>query len=221
MKNKFEFDEELIYSVRKLKYYDYCINSGIVPFYFFGQFERDFIQDLIGVENWQKYINKCNAIGQTKWRLKLRIDFMIRNFDCMFITFTLNDFGISLTQKFLKEKICRILKPLGAYYVGNVDYGKENERLHFHFVVSSLDREYIESSWSKYGFSYFEIVYGNSYKLSNYVDKITNHGLKGTTQRYQLITSRGDYAFTKILKEYRLNDSIEKKVSMKDNFDIW
>ena len=136
MENKhIDFDEELIYSLRKLRYYDYCVNSGIVPLYFFGSFERQFIENLVGSDNWIKYQNKCCAIGQTKWRLKLRIDYMVRNFDCMFVTFTLNDFGISLKMKTLKNKICALLKSLNCYYVGNVDYGKENERLHFHFVV--------------------------------------------------------------------------------------
>lgn len=220
-KKNIDFDEELLYSLRKLRYYDYCVSSGIVPLYFFGSFERQFIENLVGSENWIKYQNKCSAIGQTKWRLKLRIDYMVKNFDCMFVTFTLNEFGISLKMKTLKNKICALLKSLNCYYVGNVDYGKENERLHFHFVISSLAADFIKDNWAKYGFTYCEIVYGNSYKLSNYVNKITNHGLKGTTQRYQLITSRGDYAFTDILKEHRLNDKIEKEVSMKENYDIW
>ena len=77
MNNNIDYDDELLYSLRKLRYYDYCITNKIVPPYFFGKFERDFIKDLVGEDNWQKYQNKCSSISQRKWRLKLRIDYII------------------------------------------------------------------------------------------------------------------------------------------------
>ena len=79
----------------------------------------------------------------------------------------------------------------------------------------------IEQSWEQEALDIEDVYNYNSIKLSNYIDKITNHGLKGTTGKYNIISSRGDYAFTDILKEYRLNDKIEKNVSMKENYDIW
>lgn len=221
MNNNIDFDDEILLSLRKLNYYNYAKSKGYALPYGFSNIEKEFIESLIPKDLWQKYVNKVGAIGQRKWRLKLRVDYMLNNYNCMFITFTLNNDSIKRTFKYLREKICRMLKQMNCYYVGNVDYGSDKGRLHFHFIVASDDWEFIKENYP-FGIVYIEnITRLNSYKLTNYIDKLTNHATKGTTERYSVITSRGDYAFTDILKNYRLLDQVSKKIDMKDNVDIF
>lgn len=221
MNNSFDFDDEILLSLRKLKYYDYLKSKDYALPYGFSDIEREFIESLIPIGYWQKYQNKVSAISQRKWRLKLRIDYMIQNYDSMFVTFTFDEKAINNSFDYLRKSITRLLKQMNCYYVGNVDYGGEYGRLHFHFIIASDDYEFIKNNY-KFGIVFIEyITYRNSYKLTNYVDKLTNHATKGTTERYSVITSRGDYAFTDILENYRLLNQVSKKIDMKDNVDIF
>ena len=78
------------------------------------------------------------------------------------------------------------------------------------------DKEFIKDNY-KLGFSDVRVITSkNAYRLSNYVDKLTLHAIKQETKnRYSIISSRGDFAFTDILNNHRLMNYKES------DFDIW
>ena len=214
--NDIEFDSELLRSLAKRQYFIFCQSNGFYCPYNMSARENAVIDLEFTNEPglYKKYMNKASAIAMRKWRLKLRIDYMINNFKCMFVTFTINDDNIYKDVQVIRQYITkRVLNGLNCYFVGNVDYGSENERLHFHFVIASDDKEYIKSNY-KWGFTDVRVITSkNAYRLSNYIDKLTLHAIKQETKnRYSIISSRGDFAFTDILKNYRVS---EKKILYK------
>ena len=216
MNNSIVFDEEILRFMAKQQYFIFCKENGYYCPYNISQREKDvFEMEFNGnYDTYKLYKNKAASIAVRKWRLKLRIDYMINNFKCSFVTLTISDDYIYKDIKYLKDYVTKFLKKMNCFYVGNVDYGSENERLHFHFVVASDNKEFIKNNY-KLGFSDVRVITSkNAYRLSNYVDKLTLHSIKQETKnRYSIITSRGVFAFTEILKNYRLS---EKKILYKD-----
>ena len=218
MNSSIVFDEELLRFMAKKQYFLFCKVKGYYCPYNISQRENDvFEMEFNGnYDTYKLYKNKASSIAVRKWRLKLRIDYMINNFKCMFVTLTINDDNINRKVRYLKDYCTQMLKSMNCFYVGNVDYGSENERLHFHFVVASDDKEFIKNNY-KIGFSDVRVITSkNAYRLSNYVDKLTLHAIKQETKnRYSIISSRGDYSFTEILKNYRLMGYRD------EDFNIW
>lgn len=218
MNNTIVYDEEILRFMAKMKYYNFCKEMDYYCPYNISQREKDvFEMEFDGNQDtYRLYKNKASAIAVRKWRLKLRIDYMIKNFKCMFVTLTISDEYISRNISYLRQYVCKFLKKMNCFYVGNIDYGSINERMHFHFVVASDDIDFIKNNY-KLGFSDIRIITSNNaYRLSNYLDKLTLHAIKQETKnRYQIISSRGDFAFTDILNNYRLMNYKES------DFDIW
>jgi len=122
------------------------------------------------------------AIWKMQHRIKERIQFMLTsNESAFFLTFTFDDNHLPSTEEESKTQqyIIDYLKQNNASaYVANTDYGKTNNRFHWHAVVQApndMDNE----SWI-YGAIQFKRIKTNSLPivLSRYLIKLQRHATK-------------------------------------------
>lgn len=185
-----------------------------------------------------EHIRKCAASQRQKIEEHLR--FLIRgNWDVYFMTFTFNDDCLDRTkEKTRREKIARLLNKFCDDYILNIDYGKENEREHYHAVISVLDSKkkrqrigkgrlyrfpYLDENY-KYGFYTAEIVNtheDDGKKLARYITKLTLHSVK-VRQSYVSVKKGSPYQEYKKLKAQadRQKGAYGRAFTMdKDEFD--
>lgn len=124
-------------------------------------------------------------------RLNKRIEAMLLNGECIWLTLTFTDDVLAKTSEKTRRKYIQLyLKSQSNSYVANIDYGKNNEREHYHAVVSG---DFVDMDKWIYGFAYTERIKNHlktSVKLSKYVSKLVNHAVKKTTKRTAYIYSR-------------------------------
>lgn len=151
-----------------------------------------------------------DADKQRKKRLKQRIERIFSKGRTYFITLTFNDEVMNSTDAHTRRVyVTRFLKEISDDYVGNVDFGAQGGREHFHAVIHSDKLDDIQYFYSKkYGwicsqcdqfkgwtYGYYSIKScgtdnKDKSKLAWYVSKLTNHAIKETTKRNALIYSR-------------------------------
>lgn len=144
---------------------------------------------------WQEAYKVNNASYKRTMRLKKRILNMLVSGNCLFLTLTFTNQVLESTSKETRRKyVARYLKQFSDKYVANIDYGKKKEREHYHAVIMC---DMVKHDLWLYGAINFERVRYNeeiqkdtTTKLSKYVNKLTNHAIKETTQRNYLIYSR-------------------------------
>lgn len=166
-------------------------------------------------ENAPVLFHECEKIvdsdKQRKKRLRKRIERIMEKGSAYFVTLTFSDHSLASTDpKTRRTYVARFCKSISPDFVGNVDYGKQNGREHYHIVMySSLlgDIKYKFTKrygwvcsdavqfadWSNYGFYSIKSCgtdYVDKQKLAWYVSKLTNHAIKETTKRSALIYSR-------------------------------
>ena len=132
-----------------------------------------------------------NANSKRVQRLNDRIERYLQMGCCIWLTLTFNDDTLAkTTQNTRKRYVVRYLKSQSNYYIANIDYGKENEREHYHAVLVS---ERVDMTAWPYGFAYTERIknhVSSPKKISKYVSKLCNHAIKETTKRSCYIYSR-------------------------------
>ena len=160
----------------------------------------------------QEY-RKAKNFDTTRYRKRQRCS---NNFDLIiaaaklakakmvFGTITVNDNFLKLDYENQKKKIQRYLKKSFFYVIKNADYGKKNDRLHYHFIGLTfedlIDTERkshkgrplynIKNDKWKDGFlpTYEIIPYDTNDKkrLANYLVKLNNHSNKMSVKRTKL-----------------------------------
>lgn len=194
--------QELIASYKKAKLHDYAfstyLNEGIVykSLYYvqsMAELQEDCMySDLFRVYN--EIVKIDNAACHRTTRLRKRIESMLLNGDCLFLTLTFNDETLNQTSEDTRRQYVRkYLKRFNCPYVANIDFGKENGREHYHAVINTSHIEL--SYWRMYGNINVERVRNNRIelsktRLSKYISKLSNHAIKETTRRSCLIYSR-------------------------------
>lgn len=177
--------------------YGYCINCDLSEseYYYFINLWNSLsldVQDFV-----RKFIHNRNA---KKSRIYKRIEFMLNEFSvCYFCTFTLDDEHVNLSLPYLRKKLTTMLSSLNCYYLGNVDYGEKNGRLHFHFIVAQNDVHICKDN-VPWGFGWYDlkVIYNKDEKrLGSYIMKLVNHSTKSTTKQ-NIICSKGCYSFAKL-----------------------
>lgn len=132
-----------------------------------------------------------NADNARRKRLRARIDSMFDKGKVVFLTLTFNDEVLSSTSsQSRRDYVRKFLKSVSKEYVGNVDYGAENGREHYHAVILTDIDDF--SSWT-YGFYKALTVRKDgvdALRVAKYISKLTNHAIKETTKRNALIYSR-------------------------------
>lgn len=167
----------------------------------------DNFKDILSEEEFKNELrlkqNRKNKRNRTKRAL---ID-IVRFYNCInsgtkqliFGTCTLNDNSLKLKSETIDKKINYWLKQHFMWSIVNIDYGKKNERKHYHFI--GLTTELLEDthSKSKKGHPLYELENKN-YDLGwepsleiidfnkndidktvNYLLKLNNHSNKSTT----------------------------------------
>lgn len=115
-----------------------------------------------------------------------RINYIINNYDYVyFVTFTFDDIHISNYEKSFKNYR---LKNLAKYcYIGNIDYGSNTNRVHYHFVIGSSFAITKDILKYKLGFLDIKRCNSNSKAISKYILNLTKHSFK---RNIRLIYSR-------------------------------
>lgn len=131
-------------------------------------------------------------------RLKNRIKRMLDKGQCIFLTLTFTDDVLyNTTAATRKQYVIRTLMQISDEYVANIDFGKLHEREHYHAVI--LADFYSQESWP-YGFSKGKPIFyhiDDPLPIAKYMIKLTNHALKDTCKRSQVIYSKRTYPATR------------------------
>lgn len=150
----------------------------------------------------KEYFNLKSRKHRANHRIRYMLDKDIQN--CMFFTLTFDDATLNNTSEETRRRyVFRALKECCSDYLANIDYGTKTEREHYHAVGIIKDKSYLikaKSRRSKPIFNLSKTVYNKGLttvedipnvedylKLSNYINKFTNHAFKKTNK---LIYSR-------------------------------
>lgn len=141
-------------------------------------------------ENWKECERIHNATKCRKKRLNNRIGLMLQK-PCIFVTLTFSNETLANTSEETRHTyVKRYLKSNANSYVANIDYGRANEREHYHALIQLENLDCTD--WHKYGgIKVKRVRSANDYqKLSTYIAKLTNHAMKETANRARVIYSR-------------------------------
>lgn len=146
-------------------------------------------------ERWFDIVNECERIGNTSRqrikRLKERVSALLSKGDCLFLTMTFNDNVLENTDKKTREKlVLDYLKSQSGDFIANIDFGKVNDREHYHAVIRCDKVDY--TLWHKNGAVKGQKVALKGkcgYNIARYIDKLSLHALKDTTFRNRLLYS--------------------------------
>lgn len=148
-----------------------------------------------------------NATRQTK-KIEDHVKFLMKqeNTELYFMTFTFNEETLEkTTSDTRRQKIRRLLKPCNDYIL-NIDYGTQNEREHYHAIVSLNQGTYTKTGQGRktkidlfnaydYGFYSAEPIgktEKDREKLSKYITKLTLHSVK-VSQQYVSVKKGSNY----------------------------
>lgn len=198
---------DLIQKQKKSSLYDYAIQqletNGVLMHILRHNNGDDLLsslelhQDCLekGLEREYNEVIKINHASYSRVRrLKDRIETMLLNGDCLFLTLTFNDNTLAnTTSKERRVSVSRYLKQFNCNYVANIDFGKENGREHYHAVINCAKIKL--NDWRKYGNINVQHIRNRNIKsdktkLAKYICKLSNHAIKETTKRSTLIYSR-------------------------------
>lgn len=184
-------------SKTKFRYYNACINEcengELVDERLQEQYQKMVkLETILANDELYKEGHKINqASYKRRNRLEKRILKWLENYNCIFVTLTFKDQVLDATTKETRRRyVTRALKQMSDKYVANIDYGRKNEREHYHAIVVS--NQINNKIWSDYGAINFERIKqsSDSVKLAKYVVKLTNHAIKETTQQNRVIYSK-------------------------------
>lgn len=140
------------------------------------------------------YEKLLNARIQKVGRIKKRLLFLLVRYEYIwFCTFTFNDKYIIKTERTKRDLIKSVLNTYDFKYILNIDYGKQNQRQHFHCILATntnIDvNDYFQKFYSggfclsiqcKKGVKDFK-------RLTKYINKLVNHCIKSTTNRQRIV----------------------------------
>ena len=138
---------------------------------------------------WKEAIKINNAHSQRVKRLRRKIENMLEE-PCIFLTFTFNDKTLQTTNEDTRrQKVRRYLSAYNTEYVANIDFGRKNEREHYHAIIKANKVDFGDYD---YGIINGERIRKTSdgVKLAKYIAKLTNHAIKDTAKGSRIIYNR-------------------------------
>lgn len=174
-------------------------------------------------------IRSCKKKQRDK--IKDHITFLFdTNTTLFFATFTFNDKTLKTTKRETRKRVLtRLLKNFDDYII-NIDYGTENEREHYHAILSIKKPNifYDETNHIKidelekynYGFYHLEEIRRDEIdkkRLSEYITKLTFHSIK-VAQSYVSVKKGSNYQKWKEIKEMA-KDQGKKKTLFRTDLD--
>lgn len=150
--------------------------------------------------------NECSKISHNDFKRKLRLKKRIKDIIeeikedkyIYFVTLTFSDSTLDSTSAITRRRyVSRFLKDIGLKYVANIDFGGQNNREHYHAVLSTISPVNYAKMAKKWGngIKFEKIRLSNDNRtteerLAKYISKLTNHAIKETTKRSVIIYSR-------------------------------
>ena len=195
--NKYAFQSEILQdnvpqivkSVNKSQY-EYVKRDLLVDFSY-----RDFLAEQFGCCKILEAYRMNESYKKRIQRLKSKIQGIFNNKEgrVYFLTFTFTDDSLNSTNEFKRRRYVREwLNKYTIDFVGNIDFGEENDREHYHALVNAKTID--SSTWyNKYGAMKWELVRydkNSTTKLAKYINKFLNHAIKETTKRQHIIYNR-------------------------------
>lgn len=127
-------------------------------------------------------------------RVKQHLVYLLKNKKfSYFLTFTFDDKYIKKCDRTRKDMIKNCLKNFdtNGFIILNIDYGKKNERLHYHAVfgtdISSNLQFYLTQNYPCFTWCQPIILTSSSVKkISKYINKLTNHCIKDSTKNSRI-----------------------------------
>ena len=126
-------------------------------------------------------------------RIKRRLVYLLSRYDYIwFCTFTFDNYYIDKCDRTKRDLIKSVINTHDFKYILNIDYGKTTEREHYHCIIGTninFDvNQYIQSNYPCFSLS-INCKKGSEdfYRLSKYINKLTNHCIKATTKRQRLL----------------------------------
>lgn len=180
----------------------------------------------------REQVDECERIRQNRkdqrQKIERHIEYLFsKNYDLYFATFNFNDDALQMKADTRKQKVRRLLTQCDDYIL-NIDYGKENEREHYHAIIAFREDKFHEyenefgklkfEEFDSYDFGFYDLQRirreGKSKdKLARYIAKLTSHSIK-VKQQYVSVKKGSDYQkYQKILKDY--------KKATKTDFGLW
>ena len=140
-------------------------------------------------------------------RIKKRVVFLFTNFTYVyFCTFTFYDKFINYCDRSKRDLIKSTLNHFSSdiKYILNVDYGKKNEREHYHCIVATNNnsdlRKYLKKQYPFFtSCDRVSTHLKDMKRVSKYLNKLANHCIKDTTKNKRIVYNFKDYYST--LKE--------------------
>lgn len=159
--------------------------------------------------------NEYQRIKRVSKRIKqyIAVSDVTNNAYIYFVTLTFNDKVLEKTKENIRRKyVQKFLNSICLSYVANIDFGKKNEREHYHAVIianEKLNYKLMKKLWldtlndKNDNKLKFEIVKKNntsSIKLSKYINKLSNHAMKDTTTQYCLYSRDSEKKLSNYVK---------------------
>lgn len=146
------------------------------------------------MEEDKRLYNILNARYNKISRIKKRFYYLVVRYKYIwFITFTLNDDNLDKCYRTHKNAMRKVLDNYDFKYILNVDYGKKNERLHYHCILATNSDVDLDI-FCKYNYTlgFTKSILCNTYtddinRLCKYIDKLCNHALKTSTKNRRII----------------------------------
>lgn len=212
-----DYDVDLLTRVIEYNHFRYLANKEGIEF-----------------EENKEYEKILQARYQKVSRIKKRFMYLLTRYDYVwFCTFTFSNDYINKCTRTKRDLIKSVIDTHDFKYILNIDYGKKNEREHYHCVLATnwnIDvNQYFQSHYPCFTFSH--ICKKGRYdfeSLSKYINKLTNHCIKATTKRQRLLYNfRGYDNFCPTTKDKNLAYLLDtfslfeyEKVSLLDKADI-
>lgn len=126
-------------------------------------------------------------------RIKKRFVYLLTRFNYIwFVTFTFDNYYINKSDRTKRDLMKSVLNTHDFKYMLNIDYGKKNEREHYHCIIgTNIDfdvNQYIQSFYPCHCLAIQCKKGKNDFKrLLKYINKLTNHCLKATTKNRRML----------------------------------
>lgn len=136
----------------------------------------------------RKYKNKEKIL---KWIYAIKNIKMYENYKIVFGTLTFNDEDLKINKLTRRRYVQRFLKENVIEYIANIDYGKVNNREHYHFIA--IIKENINTKKWKRIINIKKVNIDSIENTINYVLKLNNHSFKDTTKNERILQDRDKF----------------------------
>ena len=131
---------------------------------------------------------KYRRLVSKRYRIKEDIKKLLEK-DCIFLTLTFDVKHIDMLDK--RRSVVRWLKGLKCNYLGNVDYGEENGRIHYHVIVQTDNVDYASYKYGAINGERIKVKKVDA--LKKYIVKLTNHACKKSADKEERILKSFKY----------------------------